>query len=232
MCTKCKSIDPPTMVGGFGNKRNYYLNFFNPNFMDKLTMPVSKYFSKPVVDFIKSKIEIMKRLDENNRLRDADVDFKATLPRIGGGIKTTAEKLLQLFIKKLKQGSNGLSLSFTYSYFIQHVDGRAQKSALKEHLIRMCNSYKSILSKRYRDTLTLPGRICNCITIEFAPGVIQYTVPSYNQLHDIDLNHPAPRSNVSLNLNPQKSQVIHSREARTGGFSKIGEIDFSFLKPS
>lgn len=200
--------------------------------MDKLTMPVSEHFAKPVVDFIKSKIEIMKRLDENNRLRDADPDFKATLPRIGGGIKTTAEKLLQLFIKKLKKGSNGLSLSFTYSYLIQHVDGRAKKSALKEHLIRLCTSFKSILSRRYRDTITLPGRICNCITIEFAPGVLQYTEPRYNQLHDIDLSRTSSRTNVSLNLNPQKSQVIHNGEARTGGFSKIGEIDFSFLKPS
>ena len=85
--------------------------------MQTLTMPASQYFAKPIIDFVQSKIEIMKRLDENNRLRDADESLKATLPRIGGGVKTTAEKLLQLFIKKFKAGKLGTNfkLSFTYT---------------------------------------------------------------------------------------------------------------------
>lgn len=204
--------------------------------MDKLTMPISQHFAKPIIDFIATKLEIMKRIDANNQLRSIDETLKEEFPRIGGGIKTTAEKLIQLLIKKMKKGeSNGSSISFTYSYFIQHVDGRVQKSALKQHFIRLCTSCRPILSKRCRGLLTLPSRIINCITIEFTPGVIQFTSPAKNKVQDMDFSStPTPRK-VSLNLNPnnpQKSTVVHSFAQLFSEASKNSTLFSSFLKPT
>lgn len=192
--------------------------------MQKLTMPLSKYFVGPIIDFIATKIEIMKRLDENNRLRNADDALKATLPRIGGGIKTTAEKLIQLLIKKFKVGeSDGSKLAFTYSYFIQHADGRVQKTALKQHFIRLCDAYRPILSRRSRGQLTLPNRIVNCVSLELSPGIIQYTNPIRNKVHHIDLTTtptPRPKPNLDPNPKPIQSRLIHSLEDLLSDFSK------------
>lgn len=200
--------------------------------MKKLTMPASQHFAKPEIDFMKTKLEMFKRLDENNGLRDADPDFKKALPRIGGSIKTTAEMLLKLLIKKLKQGKlqSLQTVSFTYSYFIKHIDSRLKKSALKEHFIRLCDTYKSVLSKRYRGLLTLPTKTINCITIEFAPGVLQFTEPAYNQLTNMDVKP----FRLNLSSAPLNSQVTHNTPAisaeRTGSVQKISDAFGAFFR--
>lgn len=196
--------------------------------MKKLSMPASQHFAKPEIDFMKTKLEIFKRLDENNQLRDADPAFKNALPRIGGSIKTTIEMALRMLIKKLKQGKlrSLETLSFTYSYFIRHIDSRLKKSALKEHFIRLCDTHRSILSKRYRGLLTLPDKTVNCITIEFAPGILQFTEPVYNELTKMSVK--------PLNLNPTPAPVIHNTlsisEDRTGTVQKISDAFGSFFR--
>lgn len=199
--------------------------------MKKLTMPASQYFAKPEIDFMKTKLEIFKRLDENNQIRDSDPELKKAFPRIGGSIKTTVELLLKLLIKKLKQGKlqSLQTISFTYSYFIQHIDSRLKKSALKEHFIRLCDTYKSILSKRYRGLLTLPTKTINCITLEFAAGVLQFTEPVYNQLTKMEVKP----FRLDLSPAPLNSQVTHTPAVsaeRTGSVQKISEAFGAFFK--
>lgn len=190
-------------------------------------MPASQHFAKPEIDFVKTKLEIFKRLDENNQLRVADPALKKALPRIGGSIKTTIEMALKLLIKKFKQGKSSSlhTLSFTYSYFIQHIDSRLKKSALKEHFIRLCDTHKAILSKRYRDLITLPGKTVNCITIEFSSGVIQFTQPEYNKLAEMDIK--------PTKLSLSNSQIINKStvsDERTGGVQKISDAFGAFFR--
>lgn len=199
--------------------------------MKKLTLPASQHFAKPIIDFMKTKLEIFKRLDDNNVLRDSDPDLKKALPRIGGSIKTTAELLLKLLIKKFNQGKlQSLQLSFTYSYFIRHIDSRLKKSAIKEHFIRLCDTFKSVLSKRYRGLLALPTRIVNCITIEFTPGIIQFTEPAYNKLADMEVK-PFRLNLTPAPINPQPAHTSPASVERSGGVQKISDAFGAFFKP-
>lgn len=194
--------------------------------MNKNTIEIASYLNKPKLDWLAMKIECFRRLDENNRIRDADEAFKSMYPRIGDHIYRTVEKLISLYRKKFEKGQlEGFSFKFTYSYFKRHAESKYVIKTLINHFNTLMTGFNSIFSKRQRDTLKLPNRDgCNCVLVEFAPGIVKYTNPKYDAIHNLPMTPVVLQTDYKGAYRPAISpQALRSPEHRTDSVQRLGE---------
>lgn len=199
--------------------------------MQKTAIPISDVINRPKLNWLKMKIEAYKRLDENNRMKQ-DEAYKDKLPRIGDHIYRTVDKLITLYIKKFGKGEiKDQKLRFTYSYLKKHADSRYCVRTFMNHLNTIASAYHSIFSNKFRDTLGLPNKDCNCVCLEFAPGVVIFENPAHNAIHLSDFKVPIKYGNVSSNEKSaptvpyylNKNLFAHPDE-RAGGAKKLGDL--------
>lgn len=194
--------------------------------MNKNTIEIATLVNKPKLDWLAMKIECFKRLDENNRIRDADAELRSIYPRIGDHIYRTVEKLISLYRKKFESGQlQGGNFKFTYSYFKRHAESKYVIKTLINHFNTLMLGFNSIFSKRQRDTIKLPNRDgCNCVLVEFAPGIVKYTNPKFDAIHNLPMYPVALRVDKTAAYKPAISpQALRSPEDRAGGVRRLGD---------
>ncbi|HEY1061895.1 MAG TPA: hypothetical protein VGE44_09420, partial [Daejeonella sp.] len=119
---------------------------------------------------------------------------------------------------------DGFKLKFTYGYFKRHAESKYVIKTLINHFNTLCAAFNSIFKVRQRDTLKLPDRDCNCVMVEFAPGIVCYTNPAYNQLHDLPSSPLVLRSDAKVPVHaPFSPSVLASPEQRTEGILRLGD---------
>jgi hypothetical protein len=198
--------------------------------MEASYVPISSAINKPKLDWLNTKLEAFRRLTDNNKIRENE-EFASLYPRCGNSIFVTVDRLLALYKKKFERGeTSGFRLKFTYGYFKQHCMSTLSIRTFINHFNTIAKAYKSIFKIRERDVLKLKERDCNCVAIEFSPGIIQYTNPSYSKLHEDD---PAPNV-VQLNVTDKRILALRMPQtgspSREGGTKKISSLISGFFK--
>ncbi|GAB3518494.1 hypothetical protein [Emticicia fontis] len=201
--------------------------------MEKNEMPIGRFVAKrPIIDFKKTFFGCLEFVLKNNEMRQKQIEAlvkagydlaekrsemkrrdyerwlesEGVLPKLSGGIETTLEKLISLFMAEFAKGKVKINnqLRFTYSYFQQLYNSQHRKdknrvciNTIKNHLNKIAIALGSVFQDKYRGTLSLPDRNTNCIVLTFSPNVIQYKESS----HTAALSAEEPRLPIAKKSN-------------------------------